>query len=348
MSDLSAIPTRSPLGGGVRATSGAAPAELLSAPSTLGSEASIIATVIDRSKDGALLLRSPFGIVSLRTPQNFPTGTRVELRVVAANPPSVSITVLDSEPEAEMDAAAVTARQGLPMPPTAAGIAASPDRPPVDLSPVRANGWPALDQVLAALDKSAPALAAQLRGELAAQGGPALAGTLLFMFGTLYGGRWPGTAVARVLATAGQARLEAKLGEDIADLTRLSGDAATGDWQVYTLPQLIGDAARPLRLYLRRGDGKPPAKAEGKRFILEAELSRLGPLQLDGMLREPRLDLVLRSHARLPEDLRREATSIFHAACAAQGLHGDLVFATAPAFAVAPLASLIGHVAVSI
>jgi hypothetical protein len=348
MSDLLAIPPRPPLSGSVRAAAPVAPAELLSAPSTLGSEASVIATVIDRAKDGAMLLRSPFGIVSLKTNQALAAGTRVELRIVAANPPSVSISVLDQEDPAPADAAAAVARRPAttPMPQDAAAAAAS--RPSIELSPVRADGWPALDQTLAALDKAMPSLAQQFRAELAAGSGPALAGTLLFLLGTIYGGRWPGQAVLRALAAAAHEHLYGKLTADIGDLTRLSADAATGEWQVFTLPLISGDAVRPLRLYLRRRDAKNDARGDGKRFVVEAELSRLGPVQLDGLLREPRLDLVVRSHARLPDALRGESAKIFHAACAAQGLTGDLVFATAADFQVAPLASVIGHVEVRI
>ena len=190
------------------------------------------------------------------------------------------------------------------------------------------------------LDKEAPLLAQQLRGTLSPDTAPALAGTLLFLIGALYRGKWPGDAVGRALSAAGQDRLRAKLGEDFAELGRLGKDEATGEWQVLTVPLMSGAAVEPLRLYLRRRGAAAETPGDGARFVLEAELSHFGAVQLDGMVRGSRLDLVLRSHAPLPPDLRAEAASVFRRASAAQGFQGDIVFATAATFAVAPLAGL--------
>jgi hypothetical protein len=143
----------------------------------------------------------------------------------------------------------------------------------------------------------------------------------------------------RALAGAGQDRLKARLGNDLEALGRLRGDEATGDWRVMVLPLLAGASVQPLRLYQRRR-GAAAKPEDGTRFVIEAELSHLGTLQLDGLMRDQRLDLVLRSHAPLDNALRRETSDIFHSACAAAGYHGDIVFATANAFAVAPLAPL--------
>jgi hypothetical protein len=216
------------------------------------------------------------------------------------------------------------------------------------LPPSQANGWPALDQALSALDKSAPQLAAQLRAALAPATAPALAATLLFMAGALYSGRWPSLPVLRALGAAGQDRLRARLDDDLAGLRRLGNDGTTGDWRVLTLPLLIGAGVEPLRLYLRRRESGPERDLAGQRFVIEAELSRLGAVQLDGLVRGNRLDLVLRSHTPLPQALRDEATALFRSTSAAAGYFGDIVFAIASSFAVDPLTELRPHVAVQI
>ncbi len=218
----------------------------------------------------------------------------------------------------------------------------------IELPPSQANGWSALDQVLAALDKSAPELGQQLRAALTPATAPALAATLLFMAGALYSGKWPGEAVMRALGSAGLERLKAKLDGDLAGLRRLGTEGTTGDWRVLTLPLMMGAAVEPLRLFLRRKNGQGARDPAGQRFIIEAELSRLGALQLDGLVRGNRLDLVLRSHAPLPQGLRDEAGALFCRASAAAGYFGDIVFAIATSFAVDPLTQLRGHVAVRI
>jgi hypothetical protein len=406
-------PVRTP--GAVGVAPAAPVAELLSAPPALQTATNFMATVLERSPDGAVMLRSAFGNLSLKTTQTLAPGTRVELRIMPGNPPSVSIiaaaepdatdsappmqldlgttlmaTVVAAAPDADAPAAGsrLMLRVGSAVPGPGAALLAgtiasgatdetvidsaigtlSLDRrlalPPgtalaferlgalapgsAGAPPTQASGWPALDQVLAVLDKSAPELAQQMRGELGPFTAPALAGTLLFLVGALYAGRWPGEPVNRALAAAGQGRLGIKLGDDVAELGRLSKSGATGEWQVLTLPLLAGAQVQPVRLFLRRGGASHQAEGQGARFVIETEMSRLGALQLDGMVRGTRLDLVLRSHIPLALELRQEATEIFHRASAAQGFHGDILFATAAEFAVAPLARLRGHVEVRI
>jgi hypothetical protein len=218
---------------------------------------------------------------------------------------------------------------------------------PEEVPIAQSSGWPTLDQVLDSLDKSAPELAQQLRAQLSPTTGPALAGTLAFLAGALESGNWPGTAVTRALTAAGQDRLRTKLGEDLTELRRLGANAATGEWRVLSLPLLVGASIQPVRLYLRR-NGSKPRDPGGSRFVLETEMSRLGTLQLDGLVRGNRLDLVLRSHTPLPQEVRTEATALFHRTTAASGYHGDILFSTVASFTVAPLTELRRHVAVQI
>jgi hypothetical protein len=159
--------------------------------------------------------------------------------------------------------------------------------------------------------------------------------------GALYRGGWPGNAFNSALTAAGHDKLRAHLGEDLAELQKLRDDPATGEWRVHVLPLLAGTMVQPLRLYLRRRGTAPQDQAgDGSRFVIEAELSRLGPMQLDGLVRGQRLDLVLRSHIPLAVEMREETTAIFRQATSAAGLHGDLVFATSARFAVAPMAKV--------
>jgi hypothetical protein len=94
---------------------------------------------------------------------------------------------------------------------------------------------------------------------------------------------------------------------------------------------LDGDQVRQLRLFLRHGqqdgDGDGDGEDEEKtRFIVEVELSRLGDLQLDGLVREKRLDLILRSRVPLPEFMRRDIMQIFHDANEITGYRGSIGF----------------------
>ena len=212
--------------------------------------------------------------------------------------------------------------------------------------PSRSGGWPALEDALASLTQSSPQLAARLRAELTPLSGSSLAATLLFLLGALYHGNWPGPAANAALAAAGQAKLVQRLSDDVEALHRLEADPATGDWRVLTLPLLAGKMILPLRLFLRRRKADT-AIDERTRFAIEVELSGLGPLQLDGMLRGTHLILLLRSHRGLSEELRQNVMAVCRRALVASGLTGELSFVVSPEFPLAPLSNLRKHVEVS-
>ncbi len=226
-------------------------------------------------------------------------------------------------------------------------LAATPPDAPADAPVAQSATWPALAQALSALDRSLPALAAQLRSDLSPASGAQLAGTLLFLMSALNTGAWPGARLAAALDGAGRGDLRQRLEGDVAELRQLA-DPTSGDWRVFLLPLLEGGTIRPVRLYLRRDSGKAAAVAEqGTRFLLEVDTSRLGAVQLDGLVRQQRFDLVLRSHRAFAAELRQEIAAVFRNATTACGLAGDIVFTTASRFAVAPLDALRPHVGVT-
>jgi hypothetical protein len=212
------------------------------------------------------------------------------------------------------------------------------------LAPARDGSWVALEETLFALSSRAPAVADQLRAELTPRSGSDLAGMLLFLVGTLYRGRWPHLAITTALADVGNAKLAKRLADDTIAMRKLSDDPSTGDWRVLTLPILQGNFPLSLRLYLNRRRALPE---EGTRFALEVELSHLGPLQLDGMLRGDQIILVLRSHRTLEPELRQTLKAVFERALYASGLKGDISFVTAPQFLVRPLERLREHIKIT-
>jgi hypothetical protein len=225
---------------------------------------------------------------------------------------------------------------------------ATPVPPPGRDEPqIQRRDWPALAEALAALDLSAPELAARLRSALAPESGSQLAANLLFLIGALRSGIWPGAAVDQTLSAAGHDRLCLRLADDTAEWRRPDAEQGSCDWRVFVLPVLDREAVRPVEIYVRRRDAGATA-GEDARFLVEAEIGRFGPLQLDGLLRKPRFDVVLRSQRTLDAALCQAVSSIFRDAAAAEGLAGDISFQTVPRFAVAPREALRSPVAVEV
>jgi hypothetical protein len=293
-------------------------------------------------------------VVRQATSQGPPPGTQLLLRIVAPAAASADLitgTVLDGAAaetllSTPVGLLALRRKLALPADTPIAFVVMETMAPETEagMAPARSGGWVALEETLFALTAQVPALADQLRAELTPPSGPALAGTLLYLLGALYRGNWPGPTVIRTLNESGNAKLSKRLADDIDALRRLGDDQTTGEWRVLTLPLLLGNFPLALRLYLQR---HKPIGHDGIRFALEAELSRLGPVQLDCLVRGKHLILVLRSHRGLASELRDEMRATFQRALQGAGISGDLSFATVATFLVHPLDQMRQHIQIT-
>jgi hypothetical protein len=147
----------------------------------------------------------------------------------------------------------------------------------------------------------------------------------------------------RHLGRDGHGELVSRLGRDLAQIGRLS-DAAGGDWRLVPFPLYDGSELHQLRLFLRHGGGGRQDQEggdgeEATRFVLEVSLSRLGDLQLDGLVRRKRFDLILRTRHGLSDAMRRDITEIFHSANEATGSKGSIAFQASADWSPMPVAS---------
>lgn len=242
----------------------------------------------------------------------------------------------------------------LELPASAFDIASEPPPPASDPKSL-AYRWPALDyalETLRSLDS------AEVQGLMSQQGpspalpqaGPRLTSSMLFFLTALTGGNpgnwangWVGSLMggqaARLLERAGQGDLLSRLNSELAQLARLS-DAAGSDWRLLPMPFFDGQQIQQLRLFLRRDSGGGSAGGEGEeatRFVLEVSLTRLGDLQLDGLVRGKRFDLILRTRDGLPNAMRGDILQIFQDANEAAGYKGALTFQASRDWSLIPL-----------
>src|SRR5690606_23281217 len=94
------------------------------------------------------------------------------------------------------------------------------------------------------------------------------------------GGAWPGE---RSELASG---LVERLGREITGLARTI-ETPSGDWRLVNLPLWSEQGLRELRCYFRHQQHGGRGGREGDqatRFVLELELTRHGPLQLDGLV----------------------------------------------------------------
>ena len=144
-------------------------------------------------------------------------------------------------------------------------------------------------------------------------------------------------------ALEGQGRgdLLARLAQDFGQLGRMA-DLAGPDWRFLPIPLHDGQQVQQLRLFLRRRqkrrDGGDGDRGEATRFIVEVKLSRVGDLQLDGLVRDNRFDLMLRTRKALPAAMRYRIIEIFESAKAAAGYLGNVGFQASDDWTPMPLA----------
>jgi hypothetical protein len=117
-----------------------------------------------------------------------------------------------------------------------------------------------------------------------------------------------------------------------------------GGWRGFTLPVATGALIEPVQFFIREpardrhtihGDEDPDhhgtggaAKNREQRFLVELMLSRLGRLQMDGLVlrADKRFDLIVRTQAALSKEMRSDIIELFVTTTEAAGAKGSVSF----------------------
>jgi len=264
-------------------------------------ETTVPAQVLGRAPGGDMLLRVGDAVLRVPTDSPLPPGTDLQVTLAPVIPAAAPVG-----PDAATEAA--------PQPETAAA--------PRSLGEILGH--------LAVIDGGAQAggLVARLPGA----GSNAIAGLIAFVLG-LRGGdarQWLGDRAAQALERAGHGGLLERLGDEFRALSRGPGDtAAPPDWRQVALPWHDGERLSMATLWLHReapDDDGGETGGPGTRLIVDVELSRLGPMRIDGLYRPGRFDVILRGASGLDETMRGNMRTLFDGIVTASGLSGSLSF----------------------
>lgn len=197
--------------------------------------------------------------------------------------------------------------------------------------------WPALREAIAAIHVIDPATAQHLLNNVIPRPDSQLAANVLFFLAALRGGavrNWLGEGPDRLLQNA-KPDLLARLNADFGALGRMSEEPMpVSDWRVTLVPFYNGAGIEQLRMLIRRhgGDEKEGGDQESTRFVIDVDLSKIGHLQLDGLLRQEgkHMDLIVRTESHLPEHMRGDIRGIYQDAAELTGMKGGIIFQAAP------------------
>lgn len=232
--------------------------------------------------------------------------------------------------------------------------------PPMIQNPQQAllllsRSWPTLADLLAILQGGAaaagkaggidPALARQILDHLP-QMGPRLGAGMLAAMAALRSGEI-GRLLGPLLASRGlsteREEIVRRLRGEFTQLSALAQDRPEAEWRALFLPY-VDDQQRVQRInffYRRHRKGEQAGdKGAGTRFVVEADFTRLGPFQLDGLMRDKRFDLMVRSRLRVDDRMRRDIEAIYEEARGLTGFSGSIAFQTVDNFPISPLEDL--------
>ncbi len=230
------------------------------------------------------------------------------------------------------------------------GIApnAAPGTAPVSPQAVLADfstGWSALRALVQAVQTADPGVVQQFVTQRLPSHNARATNNILFFLSALRGGDvrgWLGADMTRAAERAGQRRLIDRLGDDFSQLRALIDADDEAEWRAAPFPFFDGEEIEPVNMFVR---GHRPDKGDGEeeiRFVVQFELSALGAIQLDGLLRQQNFDLIVRSRTGLSEQVRQDINSLFNGAIEATGLKGNIVFQNVATFPVSPFNDLFG------
>ena len=197
--------------------------------------------------------------------------------------------------------------------------------------------WPPLEEALQVVRDANPAASHQFLNTVMPRPDAQLTAGLVFFLSALRGGDlrpWLGESNMRILERS-RPNLASRLSNDFNLLGKIADEPVGADWRVAMIPINTGVGIEQIRMLIRHhgNDEKDQESADqGTRFILDVDLSRLGRIQLDGLVRDKgsKLDLIIRSGNTFDDESRNEIRKIFIEAGDLTGIRGSVSFQASP------------------
>ncbi len=204
--------------------------------------------------------------------------------------------------------------------------------------------WEGLQQALQVLQQQAPIQAANLRASLP-QLSNLLPGLIAFT-NALRTNRMDeafDTEATRLLKSMG-----IDLSSDISQLSQLQQRPSAqteAQWRGTLFPyvEAPGEDPRQGGFFWRREKSDHPRSPTSTRFVVEVEMSRMGALQLDGLITYPDIWLKLRRTSVPEEGFTEGLQSLVKSLLAEYGLNGGISVETTAHFPVNPRSELLGQ-----
>ena len=205
------------------------------------------------------------------------------------------------------------------------------------------RNWPALNEALELIQSSETVTNQQFSTLKVPKLDSQMAANILFFISALRGGdirNWLGNQAGRRIQN-NSPELYARLAEEYNQLGRSVRETNTGDWRTTLIPLFNGSEFEFFQMNFRSGSNDPNKKDEEDfaRFIVDLELSKLGRIQLDGLIssKGKQFDLFVRSAIPFTKSMRRDLNKIFSECIEITGLSGNIIMQSALQFIDIPV-----------
>lgn len=197
--------------------------------------------------------------------------------------------------------------------------------------------WPLMTEIYQTLAQTAPQTAQALSNITpnpanSAQLGPAA----LFFIAAVKGGDmngWLGNRATDVLRREGRGNLLTRMTQESGLLSRLAAEPISQDWRAVNLPLFWDNEIQKIALYYKHDHPKDDSdNPQGKqtRFLFDLNLPNMGQVQLDGLHRTNRLDLIVRTEEQFSQAMQMDMRRTYTIALEQTELAGELSFQNSP------------------
>ncbi len=210
-----------------------------------------------------------------------------------------------------------------------------PPLPMLPFSFMTAEPWPLMTQIYQNLSQAVPQAAQAFVGSLPSPASPAqIMPAALFFIAALRSGDiqgWLGQKNADILRRVGQGGLLSRLGQEASLINRGSSDPAGQDWRAIALPFYKDNEIHKMTLHYKHDRDAQKDGPEGlkqTRFVFDLSMHAMGAVQVDGLFRPGRLDVILRAEQNFSQDMQAEMRRIYADALRQTEITGELSFQT--------------------
>jgi hypothetical protein len=252
-------------------------------------------------------------------PASVPVGTQVTLQPQLISSP-VTVTA-DHAAMAPMPTSTITAPASA-LPPAWRSLL--PLMQPASL-------WPVMDEMFQTFYQATPQAAQILGRTIPSPANGAHFGPAVMLFAAaLKSGElqtWLGEKKLEMIQKLGKDSLLSRLSGETSSLSG-GNDAPATEWKSFPIPLLWQNEISKILFHVR----KEPSENEqenaegGTRFVMDLSLTRMGDVQLDGLVRGKRLDLVVRTELPVSSLMQEAMATAYASALDGTDIYGEIGF----------------------